>query len=377
MRRPAWRATRARCRTAPRGPRGSRWPGPARVRRRSRARSRRPRAGPAAGAGPRPPGPATAGADGSPSPGQARLDGVEVAAVDLEQDLDEPRLLGLQVTRGASRAGSARCRGSRSARRSARACAPTPRPSRASPRRAAGACAAGSRARRARRRAAACPRRPPRRAGRLDASRSSARRRSASSVGNVARRRQPVLAHDAPPSRSAGTSSSSVSRARVRRDQVQHAWRGVGHAPFCPRPRARGRARSCGIVAAMALDPALQLLLKSHPWHGVAIGEDAPRRVTVFIEIVPTDTVKYELDKHTGILKSTGRSSTRTSARRSYGFIPQTLCAGQVAALCAERTGRRGHRGRRRSARHLRAHREGLHARRHPGAGDPDRRPAA
>jgi inorganic pyrophosphatase len=35
---------------------------------------------------------------------------------------------------------------------------------------------------------------------------------------------------------------------------------------------------------------------KSHPWHGVDIGEEAPLIVTVYVEIVPTDTVKYELD---------------------------------------------------------------------------------
>jgi len=43
--------------------------------------------------------------------------------------------------------------------------------------------------------------------------------------------------------------------------------------------------------------PALDLLLKFHPWHGVAIAPEAPRRVTVCIEIVPADTVKYELDR--------------------------------------------------------------------------------
>ena len=31
---------------------------------------------------------------------------------------------------------------------------------------------------------------------------------------------------------------------------------------------------------------------KSHPWHGISIGENAPEVVTAFIEIVPTDTVK-------------------------------------------------------------------------------------
>ena len=39
---------------------------------------------------------------------------------------------------------------------------------------------------------------------------------------------------------------------------------------------------------------------KSHPWHGVSIGAEAPRIVTTYIEIVPSDTMKYELDKETG-----------------------------------------------------------------------------
>ena len=47
----------------------------------------------------------------------------------------------------------------------------------------------------------------------------------------------------------------------------------------------------------------LQLLFKPHPWHGVAIGPEAPEVVTVFVEIVPTDTVKYEIDKPSGHLK--------------------------------------------------------------------------
>ena len=42
----------------------------------------------------------------------------------------------------------------------------------------------------------------------------------------------------------------------------------------------------------------IRLLMKSHPWHGVPIGKDYPETVTTYIEIVPTDTVKYEIEKH-------------------------------------------------------------------------------
>jgi len=44
-------------------------------------------------------------------------------------------------------------------------------------------------------------------------------------------------------------------------------------------------------------------IFKAHPWHGILIGEQMPELVTAFIEIVPTDTVKYEIDKESGYLK--------------------------------------------------------------------------
>jgi inorganic pyrophosphatase len=40
-----------------------------------------------------------------------------------------------------------------------------------------------------------------------------------------------------------------------------------------------------------------KLRFKAHPWHGIHLGDNAPRIVNAYIEIVPTDTVKYELDK--------------------------------------------------------------------------------
>lgn len=61
----------------------------------------------------------------------------------------------------------------------------------------------------------------------------------------------------------------------------------------------------------------LGVLFRSHPWHGVPIGPLAPEVVTVYVEIVPTDTVKYELDKVTASCASIDRRSTPTSAPRS------------------------------------------------------------
>jgi inorganic pyrophosphatase len=72
---------------------------------------------------------------------------------------------------------------------------------------------------------------------------------------------------------------------------------------------------------------------KAHPWHGVPIGENAPDEVTVFIEIVPRDTVKYEVDKETGYLKIDRPQQYSNVVPANYGFIPQTYCMEGVANL--------------------------------------------
>ncbi|HSP99770.1 MAG TPA: inorganic pyrophosphatase [Candidatus Dormibacteraeota bacterium] len=86
----------------------------------------------------------------------------------------------------------------------------------------------------------------------------------------------------------------------------------------------------------------LPLLFKPHPWHGIPIGDDAPRTVTCFIEIVPTDTIKYELDKETGYLKVDRPQKFSNICPSLYGFIPQTYCGERVGAFCSARTARQG-----------------------------------
>src|SRR5215813_4522493 len=68
------------------------------------------------------------------------------------------------------------------------------------------------------------------------------------------------------------------------------------------------------------------LLFRAHPWHGVTIGKNAPAVVTTFIEVVPSDTVKYELDKATGILKVDRPQKFSNVCPTLYGFIPRTFC---------------------------------------------------
>jgi inorganic pyrophosphatase len=83
----------------------------------------------------------------------------------------------------------------------------------------------------------------------------------------------------------------------------------------------------------------LKLLFKPHPWHGIAIGAEAPGVVTVYVEIVPTDTVKYEIDKASGHLKVDRPQKYSNVCPSLYGFIPQTYCGERVAALSQSRTG--------------------------------------
>ena len=75
---------------------------------------------------------------------------------------------------------------------------------------------------------------------------------------------------------------------------------------------------------------------KAHPWHGIPIGESVPEEVTVFIEIVPRDTVKYEVDKETGYLKIDRPQQYSNVVPANYGFIPQTYCAERIAGLARE-----------------------------------------
>lgn len=77
---------------------------------------------------------------------------------------------------------------------------------------------------------------------------------------------------------------------------------------------------------------------KAHPWHGVPMGENAPEEVTVFIEIVPRDTVKYEVDKETGYLKIDRPQQYSNVVPANYGFIPQTYCADRIAQLARDRS---------------------------------------
>jgi inorganic pyrophosphatase len=74
---------------------------------------------------------------------------------------------------------------------------------------------------------------------------------------------------------------------------------------------------------------------RPHPWHGLEVGPEPPRRVHAYIEITPFDLVKYEVDKLTGYLRVDRPQRTSSSPPMLYGFIPRTYCGPRVGALTA------------------------------------------
>jgi inorganic pyrophosphatase len=77
-----------------------------------------------------------------------------------------------------------------------------------------------------------------------------------------------------------------------------------------------------------------------HAWHDVTPGRDLPSRFTAVIEIPMGSSVKYELDKETGMLRLDRILYSAVYYPANYGFIPQTLAEDDdpldVLVLCQE-----------------------------------------
>ena len=80
-------------------------------------------------------------------------------------------------------------------------------------------------------------------------------------------------------------------------------------------------------------------LFKPHPWHGIPIGENCPNVVTAYIEMVPSDTVKYEIDKLTGYRKVDRPQKFSNYVPALYGFVPQTFCDEKVREFAEIKSG--------------------------------------
>lgn len=82
----------------------------------------------------------------------------------------------------------------------------------------------------------------------------------------------------------------------------------------------------------------LGLRYQSHPWHGINLGANAPEEVMSFIEMTPSDAVKYEIDKDSGYIKVDRPQKFSNIVPALYGFLPQTYCAESVAEFCMHQT---------------------------------------
>ena len=89
-----------------------------------------------------------------------------------------------------------------------------------------------------------------------------------------------------------------------------------------------------------ALIDAMSKRFTSHPWHGIELGEKSPAIVNAFIEIIPSDSIKYEIDKASGYIMVDRPQKLSNHMPCLYGFIPQTYCDTEVAAFANEKTGR-------------------------------------
>jgi len=96
-------------------------------------------------------------------------------------------------------------------------------------------------------------------------------------------------------------------------------------------------------ISGKLMDPIGRLMglrYKSHPWHGIDLGEGAPEKVNAYIEMVPTDTVKYEVHKSSGYLMIDRPQKYSNVIPALYGFLPQTYCGKRVGEYCMNKTGR-------------------------------------
>src|SRR3954467_6414573 len=77
-----------------------------------------------------------------------------------------------------------------------------------------------------------------------------------------------------------------------------------------------------------------------HPWHDVTPGSKLPQEFNSIIEIPFGSSVKYELDKDSGLIKLDRVLYSAVYYPANYGFIPQTLAEDDdpldVLVLCQE-----------------------------------------
>src|SRR6201998_3416882 len=79
----------------------------------------------------------------------------------------------------------------------------------------------------------------------------------------------------------------------------------------------------------------------THAWHDISPGDKLPREFYSVIEIPSGSSVKYELDKQSGLIKLDRVLYSAVYYPANYGFLPQTFAAADhprdVLVHCAAR----------------------------------------
>src|SRR5215469_3892799 len=97
--------------------------------------------------------------------------------------------------------------------------------------------------------------------------------------------------------------------------------------------------QTCRLIGRYSV-PRARFTSMTHAWHDVTPGEHLPTEFTAIIEIPMGASVKYELDKETGMLRVDRILYSAVYYPANYGFIPQTLAEDDdpldVLVLCQE-----------------------------------------
>lgn len=77
-----------------------------------------------------------------------------------------------------------------------------------------------------------------------------------------------------------------------------------------------------------------------HPWHGPELTQDEYATLCCYIEITPQDSVKFELDKTSGLLKVDRPQKFSNFCPCLYGLLPRTYCGELSGAYSGKQSNR-------------------------------------
>ncbi|WP_213357443.1 inorganic pyrophosphatase [Chlamydiifrater phoenicopteri] len=77
-----------------------------------------------------------------------------------------------------------------------------------------------------------------------------------------------------------------------------------------------------------------------HPWHGPELSSDNYESLCCYIEITPSDSVKFELDKESGLLKIDRPQKYSNFCPCLYGLLPKTYCGKRSGEFSAQKLNR-------------------------------------